>query len=340
MKKLNYAIIGCGAAGKCHAFHFAGNPIISCVAAADKNYENARYFQSLFGFEKIYSDCFEMINNEQIDIVSITSPPYLHLQQIGAACKSKLNILCEKPLVISQTEIDQLVNLMCKHSECFSVMLPRRYYNNTLAVKKVIDSEALGDIVSISYTLECKKEKEYYSTWRGKKEFAGGGVLMSQAIHGIDQLIYLFGKPLAVKGMVWSTRSYLEVEDEADAAIFFKNNRICRLKATVNSLDEEWKGITLITGSEGEISLDSEKIIKWDVPKYDPPPDEEIEEVPEIYKPRYYGPGHLKVINDFIMRLLSKDEKCITGLDSLTAVKLILAIYECSVSGGKCELLC
>ncbi len=175
-------------------------------------------------------------------------------------------------------------------------MLPRRYYNNTLAAKKAVENGDFGHIQNIRFQLECKKDETYYVGWRGKLEFAGGGVLMSQAIHSIDQLVYLFGCPVSVSAQINKTRNYIDVEDEASGIIHFGNNLSATINVTANSKHHLWQGITEIHGTEGTVILNSDETLSWDLKYIMPPNPEEQEYVPPAFKPSYYGPGHLKVI--------------------------------------------
>ncbi len=95
MKQLKYAIIGCGSAGKVHGFHFSKHPKIQCIAVLDVRRDNALYFQKNFGFHKIYDTYQDLLSNESLDVVSICTPPKFHAEQIRAAAKKKIHILCE-----------------------------------------------------------------------------------------------------------------------------------------------------------------------------------------------------------------------------------------------------
>ena len=157
---------------------------------------------------------------------------------------------------------------------------------------------------------------------------------MSQSIHSIDQLVYFFGKPVKVKGNVQTTRDYLEVEDEAQGEIEFENGIKVTLSATANS-DKTWQGITEIIGEKGKIVLDSSETPLWQVPEIQPPKPEEKEDVPETIKPAYYGPGHDKVIKDFIDSIRRRKKTYVTGKHSLYAMKIIIGIYESSENNGE-----
>ena len=338
MKKLAYAIVGCGAAGKVHAYHFSHDPRIECIAAVDTDRRQAEWFQKHFGFRQMYTDYTEMLDNEKIDILSIATPPGVHMEQIQAAVKKGCHIFCEKPIVISKTQIEMLEKIAARHNGFLGVMLPRRFYNNTLTVKKVIEKGLIGNIEQIRFNLRCYKDRSYYASWRGQKKLAGGGVLMSQAIHSIDQLVYLFGNPVAIEGRIKTTRDYLDIEDEADATFFFKTGCLAQISAKSNDQDQVWQGITEIQGTRGRIVLDSSDTKIWEVPDFPEPMTEEIEEIPERYKPDYYGPGHLKVINDFINSVCNGTNPAVTARQSLESLKLILGVYESSKKHKKIYL--
>lgn len=338
MKKLAYGIAGCGDAGKVHAYHFSHDPRIECIAAVDTDRRQAKWFQKHFEFKRVYTDCTKMLNNEKIDILSIASPPGVHMEQIQAGAESGCHIFCEKPIVISEAQIESLEKLVDWHKGLLGIMLPRRFYNNTRTVKKVIDNGLLGNIERICFNLRCYKDRSYYASWRGQKKLAGGGVLMSQSIHSIDQLVYLFGNPTAIQGRIRTTRDYLDIEDEADATVFFKTGCLAQISAQSNDQDQVWQGITEIQGTRGRIVLDSSDVTVWEVPDCPKPDKEEPEKIPKRYKPTYYGPGHLKVINDFITSAYNGTVPSVTGRQSLMSIRMVLAIYESSQKHKKIYL--
>lgn len=332
--KYNYALIGCGKAGKVHCYHFSNNNSINLVSITDTNKESLESFNKLFNPKSKYLDYKEMLDNEQLDIISVATPPLYHPEQVMAAADKGLPILTEKPIATTLEKAEEMVEYCKKKGVTLGIMLPRRFYNNSRAVKEVLKKQLLGKIREVTFTLECHKGEDYYKTeWRGKKEFTGGGVLMSQSIHSIDQLVYFFGKPKAVKGKVWITRDYLEIEDEAEGEIEFESGVIVRVKATANS-DKTWTGITKIKGEKGEIILDSAETLVWNV-DYPKPKEEEQENVSEDIKPKYHGPGHLKVIKNFIEAVKNNRKPDVIAEDSIDAMKIIIGIYESSEKNGE-----
>jgi UDP-N-acetyl-2-amino-2-deoxyglucuronate dehydrogenase len=331
--KLRYGIIGCGAAGKVHAYHLSRNPKIECVVACDSIKENARYFKQHFSFQSIETQWEHCIQKYNLDILSIATPPYLHYEQLIQGLEYSMNILCEKPIVISKIDLASIKKILKKTDCVVDIMLPRRYYNATKQLKQAILQNNLGEITNIDFELQCFKPPEYYSSWRAQKEFVGGGVLMSQAIHSLDQLLYLFGTPTKVKGIVRKTRDYITIEDECEAYLQFSNKIIASFKASANSTKHDWYGKTTIQTTKGNIVLNSDKIENWSH-QFPQPNTEEIESVPEIFKPHYYGPGHKKVINNFLKSIESKKTSQANAISGLDSINTALNIYDSSEASG------
>lgn len=331
--KLSYAVVGCGAAGMVHAYHFSRHPSIRCCAAVDVSVERTALFKKHFGFDGCYAQLNDALEDEKIDIVSIATPPVFHAEQVAAAARRGVHVLSEKPLFLNEREASWALSICKEHSVMLGVMLPRRFYNNSRAVRIILDDGGLGRIECATFDLRCRKEKAYYDCWRGKKEYVGGGILMSQALHSLDQLVYFFGKPASVEGRVWRERDYIDVEDEAKATIQFESDVRVDIRASNNSFEHDWKGITEIVGSEGRVVLDSEAVVLWDAPSVPLPAAEEDEIVPECYKPRYYGPGHLKVIQNFIGAVEGRESLWVSGHDAMDALRLIWGIYDSSREG-------
>ena len=328
---LNYAVIGCGASGKVHGYYFSNHPEVNLLSVTDTNQKALEFFNSTFS-PKYSGSKLENLLTIKPDIVSIATPPAFHKEQIlslGGFCKY---IFCEKPLSTTYEDTITIIDFCKKQNIVLGVMLPRRFYNNSRSVKKVLESHSIGKIKNASFILECFKSREYHSTWRGKKSIAGGGVLLSQSIHSIDQLVYFFGRPVSVEGKIRTTRDYLEVEDEAEGRITFLDGLVVDVKVSANT-DKLWRGITKIVGEKGSIVLDSADTIRWDVPYHERPKKEETEPIPKELKPSYYGPGHKKVIDDFIESILNKREPTITGENILEASRIIFGIYKSSEIG-------
>ncbi len=321
---LRYGIIGCGAAAKVHLFHLLReHPQVQITALCDPVAPQDDLFGSL-GVPH-YADYREMLNQEKLDAVSIVSPHHLHYQQALACAEKNIHVLCEKPLALEYAQAREIVEKFWERNLVLTAMLPRRFFNNTLALQKAIADEKLGKIESIKYTLHVDKKDDYYQGWRGRREMAGGGVLMCQALHDLDRLTYLFGQPKVVDAKLQTHHQNISVEDWAEAKVVFPGNISGFIHADTISADT-WKGIIEINGSKGKVVLNSEATDLWQVSEMEKPAVNEDNYDP-LVKPRYYGPSHGDVIDDFVTSILEKKEPFITAASTLPTLKLLEEIY-------------
>ena len=320
---IHYGLIGCGAAAKVHLHHLQQHPEVKIIAVCDP--APALEFTALD--VPRYSDYREMLAKEQLDAVTIASPHYLHYKQIMACAQKGINVLCEKPLALTFSQAVAAV-AECKKKEVkLAVMLQRRYFHNTAALEKIVESKALGEIKKVQYHLQVNKKREYYQGWRGKKEFVGGGVLLCQGLHDLDRIIHCFGQPRVISSQIKTTRDYIDVEDEAQAVLQLPKNILWNITASANA-PTLWSGKISVEGDKGSLVLDSEKVLEWNVPKVPLPM---INTKPDrTFVPAYYDPGHEEIIEDFIQSILHHREPKVNGESSLPALQTLFEIYDLS----------
>ena len=158
---MRYGLIGCGAAGKVHAYHFSRNLNIEFVCVADIDDEQIDLLFELFKKynvpppKRVYKDYQEMLEKEDLDIVSIATPPKYHLEQVDFASKKGIHILCEKPLAANLEDSKKIIELGKDRMVKIGVMLQRRANNNTNAIRGAIEKGSFGQIKEISFNLKC-----------------------------------------------------------------------------------------------------------------------------------------------------------------------------------------
>ena len=322
---IRFGIIGCGSVSQTYLYELSRNINSEVVAIVDTDITKAHNNAELFGVANVYSDYKEMLNNEHIDAVIICTPHFAHYEQAIACAKKGLHILCEKPLATSLEDIKKMIDECSKMK--FSVMLQRRFYPNSIAVANAIKSGALGSIIEVSLDFTCYKSPDFYNNWRGKK-ISGGGVLISQALHRIDQLSFFFGEAQYVEGITKIIQQEIEVEDYAKGEIYFSNDIVANIEANNSSGDPDTISIIKIKGSMGEIVLSDDKTIEWRVKGMPLPSEADINRIPTKYRPEYYGPCHEEVINDFVDAIFNDRQPIITGVDALPSMEIIFGFYK------------
>ena len=264
-KTYGFGIVGCGAISKWH------------VAAIDQ-IENAKLI-GVFNTPKEFAEDFakknncrvfdtyeEMLTCEDIDIVSICTPSGTHAPLATEAANHGKNVIVEKPVAITQQQIDDVVAAVEKNNVKLSVISQLRFDKNIQKVKKAIENGELGDIIIGDIYMKYYRAPEYYSSsdWRGTWAMDGGGALMNQGIHGIDILQYLVGPVKSVSGICKTLARDIEVEDTASLVVEYQNGAIGVIQGTT-SVNPGYPRIIEITGTKGTISLSETDIIKWDV---------------------------------------------------------------------------
>ena len=149
---------------------------------------------------------------------------------------------------------------------------------------------------------------------------------MCQALHDLDRLVYCFGPATVISSTLKTNRHYINVEDEAHIELEFPNNIKCSFDADTISA-QAWTGKTTIEGAKGNIILNSEFTPEWFVTDFPKPKANEENYEPDI-KPRYYGPCHGLIIDNFIDAIITKRQPLVSGESTLATLKVLFEIYQ------------
>ena len=120
MEKLGVAIIGSGGISEEHGESFSNlSNKVKVMAFADVDINRARLRADKFNAPIVTTDYINLLQREEIHIISICSPPFLHCQMIKDSLQAGKHVLCEKPVVMSLAELDEIERLVQKTGLCF-----------------------------------------------------------------------------------------------------------------------------------------------------------------------------------------------------------------------------
>ena len=192
MEKLKVGVIGTGKMGLLHSgiFNSLDNSILSAVSEKKKMIFNGlkKYLPEV----NIYQNYEEMLENEELDIVAITTPVFLHRRMIEDAMKYNLNIFVEKPLTMNWAQCQSLLNKSYKKKTMVGYC--RRFMKTYDLAKKIINNSDLGNVNYFTSHLFVGWVFSEGKGWLYNPETSGGGVLMDLGSHAIDLFHYLFGE--------------------------------------------------------------------------------------------------------------------------------------------------
>lgn len=318
---MKVGIIGMGAIGPIHinALLSRGQNIVALCDIETSKCEEANEKFALTA--KIYTDYKEMLDNEDLDVIHICTPHYLHAEMICEGLKRNVHVLCEKPLAINEKQLEEIENAVKNSKAQLGVCFQTRFNASVLYVKDFLKGKEIDCACS---NLVWKRGANYYAQgeWRGTWDKEGGGVMINQAIHGLDLLQWLCGYPVSVTAYTSnvSLRNVIEVEDTAIGIFEMKNGGKFVVNAT-NAASYCFQVYYMFRAGGHTIELSSDNIIidGQFITKSDGLP---------IFGKEVWGVGHVNLIKNFY-DCLENGEKFSIGYDEgKNAVKLVLAMYR------------
>ena len=252
MEKIKTAVIGCGKVGHFHARAFQACPESELVACLGRDMKKTEEFAAIYGI-RAFTDLETMVRETGVQAVSICTPHPNHADIAVRCCELGLHIAIEKPLAASLEDCDAIIEAAKKNNVVGTTICQRRFYKPAQRVKKAIEDGKLGKPILGTVNMLGWRDMNYYHSdpWRGTWKGEGGGVLINQAPHQIDLLLWYMGEVEELYGM-WDTLNHpeLEVEDTAACVIRFKNGAIGNIVVS-NSQNPALFGNVRVHGSNG-----------------------------------------------------------------------------------------
>ncbi len=312
------AIIGLGVIGKVH-YDVLKSQNADIVALCDIDESVLEKYDGV----KKYTDYKMMLDSEDIDVVHICTPHYLHADMAIYALNKNVNVLCEKPLCIKVEDIDRIIEAESKSKAMLGVCLQNRYNKSSQYVKKLLDCKkvdfAFGNV-------SWHRDEAYYASgeWRGKRATEGGGVLINQAIHTLDLMQWICGAPKSVIANTYnySLKGVIEVEDTAIA--LFKGDTDFEFFATNTAKSDLPIEIRFIAGGDIITLYPDEVLVNGEIA--------DIDKGMNWYGKISYGNGHEKLIRHFYDCVERGEKFWIDAKEASACVRQVLASYT---SNGK-----
>lgn len=215
MKKMNVGLVGAGFMGKAHCVAYANMqklfwpapfvPVLKTVC--DINEDIAKDAKDRFGFQKYCTDYMDIINDPDIDIVSVCTPNSNHAEVSIAALNAGKHVICEKPIAATTEQARAMEEAAEKAAKKGIISMCGYQYRRVPAIdeaKKIIESGAIGELTNVrtQYLQSWSADPASPLSWRFVKETAGSGTLGDIATHAMDIAQYLAGNITDVVSIV------------------------------------------------------------------------------------------------------------------------------------------
>jgi predicted dehydrogenase len=223
MKKV--AVIGYGGQGAWHCAQIMKSDVV-CLAGTYDIKESRREAARNSGIF-VYESDEAIFADQSVDIVVVATPNNVHERLVVDALKSGHHVICEKPAALSVEIFDRMVKAQDETGKRLSVHQNRRWDVDFLAVKRVIESGEIGDVLRIESRIHGSRGIP--SDWRSEKE-PGGGMIFDWGVHLIDQMLQLI--PDKIVSVNCSTTHYTnqEVDDGFRIELVFEGGKTAHIE--------------------------------------------------------------------------------------------------------------
>ncbi|MDJ0332963.1 Gfo/Idh/MocA family oxidoreductase [Planococcus sp. S3-L1] len=330
---MNFAIIGCGFIAKKHALAISNISGANLIAVCDRIPGTMDYYIESYGATP-YTDSVEMLKDSLIDIVCICTPSGLHAAITEEVAAAKKHIVLEKPIAMTLDETNRIINAAKINGVKLTIVHPNRFRTVVQEAKKILDQKMLGKISHINCLVNWNRGQEYYdqAPWRGTKVH-DGGVLMNQAIHNLDLLLWFMGKPNEIFSMDATRLRDIEAEDVSTGVIRFESGALANVQASVTVYPKNFEESLTIFGEKGTIKIGGSNALYFEKLEVEGLNDYQIEEIINRVERDPWGiPGHQRIIEEMIHAIEKNHDPAVTGEDGKRALELVLAFYKSAQS--------
>jgi predicted dehydrogenase len=264
-KEVRLGFVGAGGIAGFHLQNLKEVPEAKVVAFADPNLDAAKKRAQEVGLpvregETVFADWQAMLERVEMEGVLILSPHAYHFEQILAALKRGLAVLCEKPMVITSEQARKVIAAAKEAGKPVVVSYQRRFQSAFRFIREQVRKGVLGEITFVEATIAQDWQQLTSGTWRQVPELSGGGMLMDSGSHMVDFVLWAMPSP-PMKVMAVMNRCGTPVDINAVVSLQFEGEAIGVLVAMGNFTHFEER--YTFVGTEGMMRLEQGQVV-WE----------------------------------------------------------------------------
>ena len=329
------AVVGVGI-GRSHIVegYLPNGDKFKVAALCDLNQERMNAVGDEFGIATRVTSFDDVLAMADIDIIDVCTPPMLHHPMVLAALRAGKHVICEKPLVGSLAQVDEVMAEERRSAGKLMPVFQYRFGDGIEQAKAIIDAGIAGKPYSGTVETFWRRDADYYAVpWRGKWATELGGVLMGHAIHPHDLFTYLMGDIARVFGRVATRVNPIEVEDTISASLVMQSGALASLTATLGAADDT----TRIRLAFENVTIESDHAAYnpgdklW---KIQPRNEETRTRIDALLANWTHVPSRFQTqMQRFHAALVGTAPLPVTSADSRRSLELVTAFYHSSATG-------
>lgn len=329
--KLNVGVIGLGYAGiNIHLLNYLNNPNVRVVAIADVDKRKLNYVLSNIGIMTAYEDYKKLLKRDDIDAVSVATPPFLHAEISIEAMENGKDVLCEKPMTVDIKSANLMIKKEGRTGRKLMIGFNQRFLLPYKLIKKMIEEKSIGEIENIrefefgNYLISKQWEK---FKWLKNKNKSPGLSFSEAGSHIIDRFLWITSdRVISVFGY---SKKFKGIEDATSVALLkFKSGAIGEIATSYVISGMSWKNKSLsqlkIYGNKQSMELDMGEYYK-NKQCMIIREDENVANIPiKLQRKSDYAIE----INSFVNSSLRDEKLEITSMDGKKALQILIAFYK------------
>jgi len=316
---MNVALVGCGRISKKHVDAIEAHPDLELYATCDI-LESRR---DLYNTGKSWTDYDGLLKSKNIDIVSICTPSDLHAEMAIAAANVGKHVLIEKPIALNVSDGKRVIKACEINNVKLCVVVQNRFNPELQAMKSA--TEDYGKILIASAVCRWHRPDEYYDGFWTESQAHSGGVVIHQAIHHIDALLWLAGDISWVRATMQRQCHDIDAYDTCVAMLGYKSGAVGTFEATTCTYPRNAESsITLVcekgTMKVGGVRMDRREYLLND----------EVTEWAGGYAPTMYdvyGTKHIAQYAEFVSAIKEDREPLTSGKAALNALSVATGMF-------------
>ncbi len=339
-QKLKVAVVGLGV-GMGHLEAYA--KITECyevVAVCDLNAERCAQASQKYAVAHIFSSLADLLSSGVAEVIDLCTPPNTHCEMIEQVLRNGLHVICEKPLVGSLAQMDQVMQAQAaSKGQLFPIFQYR--FGHGLQQLKHLQTKGFAHTPYLS-TIETtwRRGADYYAVpWRGKWASERGGCCLTHASHAHDLLTLVNGPIKTVFAHLATRVNPIEVEDCAAISVGMANGSVATLSITLGAAENasrlrfDFSDLTAISGSPEPYRPGKGP---WHFKGHTPETDAAIAQALQDFVPGLESfEGQFALIHDAIVNAAPNP---VSLADARQALELITAIYYSGETGQAVQL--
>lgn len=327
---LRTGIIGMGFLGKVTARELGRSESGELAGITDVNEENLHAAGEEFNLSDAarYTDYKEMIRNEDLDAIAVTTPHGLHAEQLLTGLEQGLHVLCEKPMCTSLEDAHEIVDRVEQSDKTVMLGYQRHLASAFIEAREYWnDNERTPDFVTAEVTQDWINAVE--GSWKANPDLSGGGQLYDTGSHLVDSVLWMTGlTPTSVSADMIFHDDAERVDTQATLTVQFEEDAVASIAVSGDTprVDEHIR----IWGEDGATCIDGRE---WNPRLY-----REIDSEGTIIDPNV-SPGSVQPKTEaFIEAIRQGSEPPATVYDGLAATALTEAAYEAARTGERVNI--